>query len=435
MPMAVEIADLNDGTEVLYVGDKGTHLVKVFDIKKNADGEYFIVMEYVHGPCLRDMLIAEPDGLGPQKAAFFIRELAKGLGYLHERGIVHRDMKPGNIFYDDGYVKIGDYGLSKFISVSRHSAQTASIGTVHYMAPEVGSGNYHRGIDIYALGVMLYEMLLGRVPYQGSSMGEVLMKHLTAQPVVDELPEPFGGVIRKALAKDPNDRYQTVDEMAEDLLGVDAVKQSLAGFDAVSLTEAVRKAVPQPLPEPAPGSPPPPPPMAQPVPGGAGAVGLKGALRDLADTVGDALKAAAAGVPVGTPTGQAAPLSPEAASGHLHYAGFWVRFVAALIDLLIVGVFCGLIGLDRATGGLLLLYQAILIGTWKGQTLGKRACGVKIISANGCHPTLGQSFGRALGKILNVFTLFIGYLMIPFDDQKRGLHDRVAGTLAVHASP
>ena len=157
---------------------KSPHLVTIFDVKQNPERDYFVVMEYVEGPSLRDLLIAEPDGLGPQKAAFFTRELAKGLGYLHDRGIVHRDMKPGNIFYEDGYVKIGDYGLSKFISVSRHSAQTSSVGTVHYMAPEVGSGNYQRGIDIYALGVMLYEMLLGRVPYEGSSMAEVLMKHL-----------------------------------------------------------------------------------------------------------------------------------------------------------------------------------------------------------------------------------------------------------------
>ena len=80
-----------------------------------------------------------------------------------------------------------------------------------------------------------------------------------------------------------------------------------------------------------------------------------------------------------------------------------------------------------------MLYQAILIGTWNGQTLGKRACGIKVISTNGCHPTLGQSFGRALAKIVNVFTLMIGYLMIPFDAQKRGLHDRMAGTFAVYA--
>ncbi len=238
---------------------KSPHLVSIFDVKKSAEGDYFIVMEYSSGPSLRDLLVAEPNGLGPQKAAFFLREIAKGLGYLHDRGIVHRDLKPGNVFFDEGYVKIGDYGLSKFISVSRHSAQTASVGTVHYMAPEVGSGNYHRGIDIYALGVILYEMLLGKVPFEGSSMGEVLMKHLTEQPEVDQLPQPFGAVIRKALAKDPQERYQSVYEMVDDLLEVEDVRDSLAGFSVASLHTDIprgqRDAVdsPAPSPNPAPG--------------------------------------------------------------------------------------------------------------------------------------------------------------------------------------
>lgn len=238
---------------------KSPHLVTIFDVKKSADDEYFIVMEYVSGPSLRDLLVAEPKGLGPQKAAFFIREIAKGLAYLHDRGIVHRDLKPGNIFYEEGYVKIGDYGLSKFISVSRHSAQTASVGTVHYMAPEIGTGNYHRGIDVYAMGVMLYEMLLGKVPFEGSSFGEVLMKHLTEQPEVDSLPQPFGKVIRKALQKDPKDRYQNIYEMVDDLLEVQDVKESLAGFNPASLSGAVRKGIadegwsPSPSPNPAPG--------------------------------------------------------------------------------------------------------------------------------------------------------------------------------------
>ncbi len=238
---------------------KSPHLVAIFDVKKSADGDYFIVMEYSSGPSLRDLLVAEPNGIGPQKAAFFLREIAKGLGYLHDRGIVHRDLKPGNIFFDEGYVKIGDYGLSKFISVSRHSAQTASVGTVHYMAPEVGSGNYHRGIDIYALGVILYEMLLGKVPFEGSSMGEVLMKHLTEQPEVDNLPEPFGRIIRKALQKDPKDRYQDVYAMVDDLLEVEDVKQSLAGFSVASLAGDIPRvsrdadASPSPSPNPIPG--------------------------------------------------------------------------------------------------------------------------------------------------------------------------------------
>ncbi len=262
---------------------KRPHLVSIFDVKKTSDGEYVIIMEYCSGPSLRDLLIAEPNGFDPQKAAFFLREIAKGLSYLHDRGIVHRDLKPGNIFYDDGYVKIGDYGLSKFISVSRHSGQTASVGTVHYMAPEIGSGDYSRGVDIYALGVMLYEMLLGKVPFEGSSMAEVLMKHLTTQPEVEDLPHPFGKVIHKALQKDPNDRYQSVDEMVEALLDVETVRDSLAGFSLKSLEGAVRQGgadrahSPMPSPNPPPGyargfaqpvgRPGTPPPFAKPVPG------------------------------------------------------------------------------------------------------------------------------------------------------------------------
>lgn len=221
---------------------KSPYLVAIHDIKQSDQDDWFVIMEYVNGPSLRDLMNAEPGGLGPQKAAYFLRETAKGMAYLHDRGIVHRDLKPGNIFYEDGYVKIGDYGLAKLMSASQHSGQTVSVGTVHYMAPEVGSGNYDRTIDIYALGVMLYEMLLGRVPFAGATMGEVLMKHLTAQPEVDELPEPFPCVIRKALAKDPKDRYQTIQEMISELFSVKSLDESVASFESASLTTIAAKA-------------------------------------------------------------------------------------------------------------------------------------------------------------------------------------------------
>jgi len=224
---------------------KSPYLVAIHDVRQNDEGDYFVIMEYVNGPSLRDLMNSEPNGLGPQKAAYFLREIGKGLAYLHDRGIVHRDLKPGNIFYEDGYVKIGDYGLAKIIAASQHSGQTVSVGTVHYMAPEVGSGNYDRTIDIYALGVILYEMLLGRVPFSGATMGEVLMKHLTAQPEVDELPEPFPHVIRKALAKDPKDRYQTVNEMIAEIFSVAALDQSVAAFEPGSLSAVAAKAARQ----------------------------------------------------------------------------------------------------------------------------------------------------------------------------------------------
>jgi protein kinase-like protein len=227
---------------------KSPYLVSIHDVRQNDEGDYFVIMEYVNGPSLRDLMNEDVRGLGPQKAAYLLREIAKGLAYLHDRGIVHRDLKPGNIFYEDGYVKIGDYGLAKIMAASQHSGQTVSVGTVHYMAPEVGSGNYDRTIDIYALGVILYEMLLGRVPFAGATMGEVLMKHLTAQPEVDELPEPFPHVIRKSLAKDPKDRYQTVNEMIAEVFSVPALDQSVATFEPASLsTVAARVAREQPV--------------------------------------------------------------------------------------------------------------------------------------------------------------------------------------------
>ena len=135
------------------------------------------------------------------------------MAYLHERGIVHRDLKPGNIFCDEGVVKVGDYGLSKFISCSRRSGHTESIGTVHYMAPEVANGRYGKEIDVYALGVILYELLTGRVPFEGESIGEVLMKHLTAKPDVSMLPEPYRGVVARAMEKDPALRFRSAAEM------------------------------------------------------------------------------------------------------------------------------------------------------------------------------------------------------------------------------
>jgi serine/threonine protein kinase len=220
---------------------KSPYLVALHDIKQNTDGDFFVIMEYVNGSSLRELMNDAPQGLGPQKAAYLIREIGRGLAYLHDRGIVHRDLKPGNIFYEDGYVKICDYGLAKLMAASQHSGQTVSVGTVHYMAPEVGSGNYDRTIDIYAMGVILYEMVLGRVPFAGATMGEVLMKHLTAQPAVDELPAPFPDVIRKALAKDPKERYQNVGEMMADLFAVEAIDQSVASFEPASLSVAAKR--------------------------------------------------------------------------------------------------------------------------------------------------------------------------------------------------
>jgi len=217
---------------------KSPHLVTIFDVKYNDQGRPFVIMEYVAGPSLREVIDQSPGGVEVQKAAFFLREIGKGLTFLHDRGIVHRDLKPGNIFYEDGYVKIGDYGLSKVIGVGEHAGQTITVGTVHYMAPEVGSGDYDRRIDIYALGAVLYEMLTGQPPFPGGSVGEILVKHATVEVDVAGIEEPLATVVRKAMAKDPADRYASVQEMVEAVFGVEHIRQSVSHFSPESLTMA-----------------------------------------------------------------------------------------------------------------------------------------------------------------------------------------------------
>jgi serine/threonine protein kinase len=192
---------------------KHPNLIALYDVKQDEQENSWVVMEYAVGESLEELLDRCPNGIPAEEAFDWMQGIGAGVAYLHDHGIVHRDLKPGNIFRDDGQVKLGDYGLSKFISCSRRSGQTESIGTVHYMAPEVANGRYGKEIDIYALGIILYEMLTGQVPFEGESVGEVLMKHLTAEPTLDKVPQQYRQVIARALAKDPTTRYRSVAEM------------------------------------------------------------------------------------------------------------------------------------------------------------------------------------------------------------------------------
>lgn len=192
---------------------KHPNLVALFDLRADDEGQTWVIMEYVAGESLKGVIDRNPNGMPGDEALRWFRGIAAGVGCLHDHGIVHRDLKPGNIFDDQGYIKVGDYGLSKFIATSRRSGQTESVGTVHYMAPEIGRGVYGKEIDVYALGIILYEMLTGRVPFEGESAQEIIMKHLTDDPDVSRLPAPYRDVIQRAMRKDPAKRFRNVPEM------------------------------------------------------------------------------------------------------------------------------------------------------------------------------------------------------------------------------
>lgn len=195
---------------------KHANLMTIFDVRRSASGEHWVVMEYMNGQTLDQVISAAPSGMTYDRIRSLLTDIASGLNYLHDQGLVHRDLKPANVFVENGAAKIGDVGLSKFISVSQRSAQTQSVGTVYYMAPEIAHGKYGREVDVYALGVMLYEMVTGKLPFDGETTGEILMKHLTQPPDLSVLPSKLRSVLARALEKDPTKRTPTALKLLAD---------------------------------------------------------------------------------------------------------------------------------------------------------------------------------------------------------------------------
>lgn len=219
------------------------NLVTIFDVRSDAEGDHWIIMEYVSGETLDEAIRRHPQGMPPALAWQWIRGIVDATQYLHSRGIVHRDLKPANVFSQENLIKVGDVGLSKFITASRRSAQTQSVGTVYYMAPEVAKGKYGLEVDIYALGIMAYEMVTGAVPFDGESTGEILLKHLTELPNLNRLPEPLRPVIGKALQKSPQDRFRAAAEFGtalEAALFPQLRGTAQAGGQAANLRDAQR---------------------------------------------------------------------------------------------------------------------------------------------------------------------------------------------------
>jgi len=196
-------------------------IVPVYDVGEH-DGVPFFVMRYMTGGSLSDMI--KKGRFSLEDAARIVERLTSALSYAHRKGIVHRDLKPDNIlFNEDGYPFISDFGIAKFAEAQTNLTGSGIIGTPAYMSPEQATGDPldHRS-DIYGLGVIVYQMLTGQQPYNADTPMGVAIKHVT-DPVPDirlvasDLPEELGDVMKKVLAKDREQRYDTAVEFARAL--------------------------------------------------------------------------------------------------------------------------------------------------------------------------------------------------------------------------
>jgi len=186
------------------------------------EGHLYIIMAFMAGGTLDDLIEKGP--LSLEDTAYYINQVAEGLDYAHRRGIIHRDLKPANILLDaDGNAHLSDFGIARLTASTTALTGSNVIGTPTYMAPEMFDGDEITGaVDIYALGVTLYEMLTGEGPFTGETPMQVMMSHLQhAVPDVhltrQDLPPTVSWVIQRAMAKDPSERYETAIDLADDL--------------------------------------------------------------------------------------------------------------------------------------------------------------------------------------------------------------------------
>ena len=198
------------------------NIVQIYDVGED-DGNFYIVMEYINGQTLKQ-IIKKRKRLSISETIDIMCQLTDGLSSAHDSYIIHRDIKPQNIMIlDDGMVKITDFGIAMAVNASDLTQTNSVMGSVHYLPPEQASGKGSTiKSDIYSLGIMLYEMLAGTMPFRGETAVEIAMKHLkTPMPSIrklrDDVPQSLENIILKAAAKNPKNRYNNVRELYEDL--------------------------------------------------------------------------------------------------------------------------------------------------------------------------------------------------------------------------
>ncbi|WP_252503650.1 Stk1 family PASTA domain-containing Ser/Thr kinase [Sporosarcina sp. Marseille-Q4943] len=252
------------------------HIVNIFDVGEDEELHY-LVMEYIEGQTLKKYIQTN----GPieiHQAVKIMRQLISAIANAHHNGIVHRDIKPQNILMDaEGNVKITDFGIAMALSATAHTKTNSVIGTVHYLSPEQARGGMAtKKSDIYSLGIVFYELLTGELPFSAETAVAIALKHLQEEtPSVrlayPDIPQSVENVILKATAKDATYRYQSADEMYEDLLTVlsperqheekftipfdddrtrviPAIKDT-SNFDHAEETKIIEPVVPDPIPK------------------------------------------------------------------------------------------------------------------------------------------------------------------------------------------
>ena len=214
------------------------NIVAVYDVRHSDEREY-IVMELISGITLKQYM-DKKGALDWKEVVHFTKQITRALSHAHERGIIHRDIKPQNIMLlRDGTLKVADFGIAALENeVYENNGQT--IGSIHYIAPEQARGNSPDArSDIYSLGVVMYEMLTGRLPYTGNTLAEIAVKHMNAKPepprsILPSIPEELERITLKAMSADISARYQTAAEL---LAALDEFTQSAMKQDFPVETE------------------------------------------------------------------------------------------------------------------------------------------------------------------------------------------------------
>lgn len=194
------------------------NIVTIYEAGED-NGRHFIAMEYLEGKTLREVLDTEGQ-LTPERAGEIAREVCSALGYAHANGVVHRDIKPDNIqILPSGHVKITDFGIARIMEEPTLTADGQVFGTPSYMAPEQVAGKpIDSRTDLFSLGIVLFEMLVGRKPFAGDTVVTITYNIMNQDVAIPPtIPMPYDRVIRRALEKDPDLRYRSAAEMSADL--------------------------------------------------------------------------------------------------------------------------------------------------------------------------------------------------------------------------